>query len=136
MSSSSGLERQPHPIAGFAARLHTVLDTLADAPAWSMTPGEQRYALTELTRAEARLAELRFRVLAAADRSDVAADTAATSTGAWLAHATRQTRADGFRTRVRTVQNPVSPAPVDENRPIGPLTSEPKVGSSIEPREW
>src|ERR687890_393237 len=93
MSSSTGLERQPHPIAGFTRRLHVVLDTLADAPAWSMTTGEQRYALTELARAEARLAELRFRVLAAADRADLAAESAASSTAAWLAHATRQTRA-------------------------------------------
>ena len=31
MSSSTGLEQRPHPIAGFAARLHTVLDTLAEA---------------------------------------------------------------------------------------------------------
>src|SRR5919107_4280946 len=92
MSSTTGLERQPHPIAGFTRRLHAVLDTLADAPAWSMTGEEQRYALTELARAEARISELRFRVLAAADTSDVAADTAATSTGAWLAHATLQTR--------------------------------------------
>jgi hypothetical protein len=93
MSSSTGLERQPHPIVGFAARVHAVLDTLVEVPAWSMTRGEQRYALTQLTRAEGRLAELRLRVLAAADRSDLAADTAATSTGAWLAQATRQTRA-------------------------------------------
>jgi hypothetical protein len=93
MSSSTGLERQPHPIVGFAARLHEVLDTLVEVPAWSMTRGEQRYALTELARAEGRITELRLRVLAAADRSDLAADTAATSTGAWLAQATRQTRA-------------------------------------------
>jgi Domain of unknown function (DUF222) len=93
MSSSTGLEQRPHPIVGFAGRLHAVLDTLVEVPAWSMTRGEQRYALTELARAEGRLAELRLRVLAAADRSDLAADTAATSTGAWLAQATRQTRA-------------------------------------------
>ena len=93
MSNSTGLERQPHPIARFAARAHAVLDTLADAPAWSMTGEEQRFSLTELARLQARIAELHFRVLAAADRSDLAADTAATSTGAWLAHATRQTRA-------------------------------------------
>ena len=93
MSSSTGLERQPHPIAGFAARAHAVLDTLTDAPAWSMTRAEQRHALTELARLQARIAELHLRVLAAADRSDVAAETAATSTTAWLAQATRQARA-------------------------------------------
>jgi hypothetical protein len=93
MSSSTGLERQPHPIVGFAARAHAVLDTLTDAPAWSMTREEQRFSLIELARLQARIAELHLRVLAAADRCDLAADTAATSTGAWLAQATRQTRA-------------------------------------------
>src|SRR5919112_1103380 len=104
MSSSTGLERQPHPIAGFTRRLHAVLDTLTDAPAWSMTAGEQRYALTELARAEQRLAELRFRVLAAADRSDLAAESAASSTADVLLAqaldggfaATRDALADGL----------------------------------------
>ena len=93
MSSSTGLEQRPHPIAGFAARAHAVLDTLTDVPAWSMCREEQRFSLTQLARLQARIAELHFRVLAAADRSDLAAETAATSTGAWLAQATRQTRA-------------------------------------------
>src|ERR671921_533016 len=93
MSSSTGLERQPHPIAGFAARAHAVLDTLVEAPAWSMTQDEQRFSLTELVRLQARVAELHLRVLAAADRSDLAAESAASSTAAWLAHQTRQTRA-------------------------------------------
>src|SRR5919112_5300534 len=93
MSSSTGLEGQPHPIAGFAARAHAVLDTLVDAPARSMTGEEQRFSLTELARLQARVAELHLRVLAAADRADLAARSAASSTAAWLAHATRQTRA-------------------------------------------
>ena len=44
-----------------------------------MTPAEQRTVLVDLARAEARLAGLRLRVLAAADRNDIAADSAATS---------------------------------------------------------
>ena len=42
MSSSTGLEQRPHPIAGFAARLHAVLDSLAEVPAWSMTGARAR----------------------------------------------------------------------------------------------
>ena len=87
--TSSADGRTTHPIAGFATRLHGVLDGLAGAAAWSMTPAEQRDVLVELARAQARMEELRLRVLAAADRSDVAAESAATSTGAWLAQATR-----------------------------------------------
>ena len=82
----------PHPLAAFGARAHQVLDGLADAPAWSMTAEEQRTALLDLARLQARVAELRLRVLVAADRNDVAADSGDTSTVAWLAHRTRQDR--------------------------------------------
>lgn len=92
MSTTTGLESQAHPIARFSARLHHGLDGLAASPAWSMTADEQRSALVELARAEARITELRLRVLAAADHADVAAESAATSTAAWVAHRTRQVR--------------------------------------------
>ena len=92
MSTTTRTEDPGHAIARFATRVHLVLDTLAEAPAWSMTPAEQRAVLVDLARAEARLAGLRLRVLAAADRTDIAADSAATSTGAWLAQHTRLTR--------------------------------------------
>ena len=78
-----------HPIATFATRLHTVLDTLIDTPAWSLPTHEQGTVAIDLARARARLDEVFLRVLAAADRSDVAAGTAATSTAAWLSAATR-----------------------------------------------
>jgi hypothetical protein len=92
MSTTIRTESQAHPITRFSSRVHQVLDGLVGAPAWSMTPEEQRTSLVELARAEARLVELRWRVLAAADRNDIAAESAATSTGAWLAWRTRQTR--------------------------------------------
>ena len=79
-----------HPIADFAERLHTALNDLAQAPAWSMSPDEQRDALVQLTRGVARVEELRLRVLAAADRNDVGAEDAAVSTSAWLAARTRR----------------------------------------------
>lgn len=41
-----------------------------------MTAVEQRTALVDLARAEARIGELRLRVLAAADCNDIAADSA------------------------------------------------------------
>jgi Domain of unknown function (DUF222) len=85
-------ETRTHPVARFASRVHAVLDDLRETPAWSMTPDEQRTALVDLVRAEARIAALRLRVLAAADSADVAAESAATSTAAWLARATRRTR--------------------------------------------
>jgi hypothetical protein len=90
--TTTDVETRTHPVVRFAARVHVVLDDLRETPAWSMTPGEQRAALVDLARAEARIAALRLRVLAAADTADVAAASAATSTSAWLAQATRRTR--------------------------------------------
>jgi hypothetical protein len=92
MSTTTASDVGAHPIARFATRLHAVLDDLSMVTAWSMTAAEQRGALVELARAESRLAEVRLRVLAAADSADVGAVTAASSTAAWVAHTTRQTR--------------------------------------------
>src|SRR3954452_14214429 len=93
MSTATHRPEGPHPIVWFGARVHEVLDDLVGCAAWSMTAQEQRTALVELSRAEARISELRLRVLAAADRNDIAADSAATSTSAWLAVHTGTTRA-------------------------------------------
>ena len=49
--SSSRLPTQANPTAAFSARLQEVLDTLADAPAWAMTPAGQRDAVVALARA-------------------------------------------------------------------------------------
>jgi hypothetical protein len=86
-----------HPLVGFAARVNAVLDELTSVPAWSMTTAEQQTALVDLARAQARVEELRLRVLASGDRDDIAAETAATSTAAWLAHATRVPAAEAQR---------------------------------------
>jgi hypothetical protein len=79
-----------HPIVVFVDRLHTVLDGLGGVPAWSLTRPEQQRVLLDLARERARLDELWLRVLASADRDDVADQTGATSTATWLAAQTRQ----------------------------------------------
>ena len=86
-----------HAVVQLVERLSRALADVAESPAWSMTPDEQREALIGLHRAEAGLVELRLRVLASADRNEVGADSGATSTPAWFAHATRTTTAAGFR---------------------------------------
>src|SRR3954454_14895173 len=93
MSTATHRPGGPHPIVWFGARVHEVLEDLAGSAAWSMTAHEQRQALVELARAEARIGELRLRLLSAADRNDIAADCAATCTSAWLAVHTGTTRA-------------------------------------------
>jgi hypothetical protein len=71
--------------------LHRALDAVSGTPAWALSPGEQAEALVSLTRAANRFAELQLRVLAAADRNEVGTEQGATSTAAWLAHATAST---------------------------------------------
>jgi hypothetical protein len=82
----------PHPVLRLVRAVDDAFDRLGDAPAWAMTEAEQREALLVLDRVKAKTAELDLRVLAAADRNDIGHASGATSTAAWLAHETRQTR--------------------------------------------
>jgi hypothetical protein len=96
MSSTEGTYQAPpaHAILQCAGQIRAALEQVASAPTWSMTPDEQRASLIDLTRIQAQLAELRLRVLAGADNNQVGKETGATSTGAWLAHTTKQVRTD------------------------------------------
>ncbi len=85
------------PVLRFADSMHRALDALSDTAAWAMSDREQAEALVSLARADSRLAELRMRVLVAADRNQVGAEVGATSTPAWLAHETKTTRQRNFR---------------------------------------
>ncbi len=80
------------PVHRFAGAALAALDRIADVPAWAMSPAEQAEALVELTRVQARLTELSWRVLAGADRNEVGAKDGSTSTAAWLSQRTRETR--------------------------------------------
>ena len=82
---------------GSSASLSGALDGLAGTPLWSMTPEEERTVLVELRRQRARLEELELRLLVQADRDGVGAESGATSTPAWLAHATRTTTTSRHR---------------------------------------
>ncbi|MGZ6787837.1 MAG: DUF222 domain-containing protein [Nocardioidaceae bacterium] len=81
-----------HPVHAFAGAALTTLDRVVSTPAWSMSTAEQAETLAELTALEARVTELRLRVLAAAHRDGIGDASGATSTAAWLAQQTRTTR--------------------------------------------
>ena len=84
-----------HPIVAGACVIEETLADLADQTTWSMRDEDAREATLLLTQLEAQVAELSRRVLAEADRRDVAADTAdtgGTSAANWLAHTTNLTR--------------------------------------------
>ena len=74
-----------HPIVGFTRALAGALDrVLVHEPAF-LPVEDKRSVLVALTRQRARLDALELKLLAAADRDDVGAESGATSTGAWLA---------------------------------------------------
>src|SRR5688500_12966255 len=94
MSSTEGTYQAGHAISRCAGQVLSALAEVSSTPTWSMTPDEQRSTLISLTQLQARITELRLRVLAGADNNQVGKDTGASSTGAWLADATKQVRAD------------------------------------------
>ena len=92
-----------HPVLDFAHRLRERLDSVAKVPLWSMTPEEQREALTTLAQAEAQLDALKLRLLAEADRSGATTETGAGTAADWIAIETRQVRRDA-RSDLRLAQ--------------------------------
>ena len=85
MSTAPGTA--PHPILTCATRVRGEIASVADAQPLYMAVDDKTAALIELPRVEAQLAELKLRVLAAAD--DVAATSGARDAGTWLAHHTQ-----------------------------------------------
>ena len=83
-----------HPVVEFAERLKARLISLADQPFLSMTPEEQRRALSMLAEDEAQLAALKLRLLAHAEETGTTTGTSAGSAADWLAVETRQVRRD------------------------------------------
>jgi hypothetical protein len=76
------------------AEVHAVLDSLSRAGFCGLAGAAQAEVLTELGRAESRIAELRLRVLAVAEVDGTARKQGAASTGAWAAGLTRDDAAD------------------------------------------
>ena len=83
-----------HPVHEALASVETALKSVADVNPTFMTVGEKAAALRDLVRADARLTELRLRVLSAA--GDVAEDAAAHDAAEWLSAQTR-VRPEGAR---------------------------------------
>jgi hypothetical protein len=92
MTNNASTSYRGHPITVAAAEIHELLDELTDQSTWSMNDEESRSTLRELTRAEARLAELKLRVASHGEKNRIGDESGATSTANWWAHATNQTR--------------------------------------------
>src|SRR5689334_17809747 len=81
-----------HRVSVATAHVHAELDAVADSSVWSMDAGETADTLVAITRAEAKLTELKARVAAHADDLHVGQEVGASSAATWLAHTTRTTR--------------------------------------------
>jgi len=86
-----------HPVTRAVGVVRRELGDVAEVPVWSRQPAETAAAIDQLLAAEAQLVELKTRLLAHADRLDVAGKTGATSTANWHAHTTHTTRAAAHR---------------------------------------
>ncbi len=78
---------QQHPILVAVTTAREAVGGVRDVQPVFMSPAEKKTAITELARLEAMTAELKLRVVAAAD--DAAALALSRDTGAWLASVTR-----------------------------------------------
>ena len=93
----TAIAHHPHPVTRVLDGVRGQLSSVAGTPVWSMDPTETTAAIAELQAAEAQLAELKARLLAHAERTEIAAQTGATSTANWHAHTTRTTRVAAHR---------------------------------------
>ncbi len=76
-----------HPVLACVDAIAEALDEVAGVEPVFMTTEQKQTALIELTKLSSRMESLKLRVLAAAD--DIAVETGARSTAAWLADTTR-----------------------------------------------
>ncbi len=100
MSNTASTRRRGHPITVAAGEIEDLLDELTDQSTWSMQDDEARDTLTRLSRAEARVAELKLRVAAHGDKNKIGDDSGASSTANWWAHHTKATHRRSSRREV------------------------------------
>ncbi len=93
----TAIANHPHRVSSAVADARCELSSVADASVWSMDPTETTATLRELNALAAQVAELQARLLAHADRLQIAGSTAASSTANWHAVATRTTRSAAHR---------------------------------------
>jgi len=88
----TAIANHPHRVASAIADARSELTSVAGVPVWSMDAEETAAAIADVTAAKAQLAELEARLLAHADRIEIAAQSGATSTADWYAVTTATTR--------------------------------------------
>ncbi len=94
----TAIANHPHRVTSAIADARARLAAVTEVPVWSMDAAETTASLDQLAALAAQVAELQARVLAHGDRTDIAAESGATSTANWHAHRTRTTRPQAHRT--------------------------------------
>ncbi|MBB6629154.1 DUF222 domain-containing protein [Nocardioides sp. KIGAM211] len=89
--TSSQTTAPQHAISRAVAAMDEQVDTVLDAPVWSMSDDDAAATLIQLTRLASRISELEARVAVHASAVDVGSSVGATSTQAWWATQTLQT---------------------------------------------
>jgi hypothetical protein len=97
MTNTASTRHRGHPITVAAGEIEDLLDQLVEQSTWSMQDEETRTTLTRLSRAEARVAELKLRVAAHGEKNRIGEDSGATSTANWWAHHTKASRTAAHR---------------------------------------
>jgi hypothetical protein len=114
MTSTGHRTDRDHPILAALSAIDAEIDSVAQAPAWSLSDEETRQALVRATRLAARVAALELRVAAHADRNQVGDGSGATSAAVWWANRTRMTQREAARkmrlARALETQDPVGDA--------------------------
>lgn len=119
----SGPATAPLAAASPAAELHACLDRILGVNVDMLDGDLQADLVRSLARAETRIASLRLRVLAAADRSKTAWQTGAASTGQWAAKLTHTDQANAQRD-VTLAQGLVSRTTTQRALAAGVITAE------------
>lgn len=86
-----------HPLVSLVEGAETLLNDLADAPSWTLTPSELTELLPRLAALQNRLDALELRLLREADRHQVGDAVGAANTAGWWANTTRTTKPAAHR---------------------------------------
>ena len=126
----TAIAHQPHPVTRALAGVRDQLSDVVGMPVWSMDATETTATLAEVQSAKAQLAELEARLLAHADRIDVAGNTGATSTANWHAHTTRTTRAAAHRVMRLATASRATTSPAPRLPAVPSMSSRPRPSSA------
>jgi Domain of unknown function (DUF222) len=92
-----GWARPEHPVTDAVTAMHATLDEMAEMSLWSLPDDQVEALLTDVHRLHGRIADVAARLVAEADRRELAKGAGGASTQAWLRHRLQLTPAEAKR---------------------------------------